>query len=98
MNHPGELKVGYCPIAFVRTGRSAVKMTAIKWKIGKETGGAKLENAPSLKANEMAECVFEPQQAFVVDSFKNCEGLGRVAIMEGNSVVMLGKVVTTTKA
>jgi len=36
---------------------------------------------------------FEPQQQFVVDSFKNCEGLGRVAIMDGGSVVMLGKVV-----
>jgi elongation factor 1-alpha len=40
----------------------------------------------------MAEVVFEPQQPFVVDSFKNCEGLGRVAIMEGASVIMLGKV------
>jgi hypothetical protein len=26
---------------------------------------------------------FAPQQPFVVESFKNCEGLGRVAIMEG---------------
>jgi len=41
----------------------------------------------------MAEVVFVPQQPFVVDTFKNCEGLGRIAIMEGNSVVMLGKIV-----
>jgi len=41
LNHPGELKVGYCPIGFVRTGRSAVKMTKINWKIGKETGNQK---------------------------------------------------------
>nr|NP_001091127.1 uncharacterized protein LOC100036877 [Xenopus laevis]AAI29581.1 LOC100036877 protein [Xenopus laevis] len=94
MNHPGELKVGYCPVAFVRTGRSAVKLTKIAWKVGKETGGSKMENPQSIKANEMAECTFEPMQPFVVDSFKNCEGLGRVALMEGNSVVMLGKVVT----
>lgn len=93
MNHPGELKKGYCPVAFVRTGRSAVKMTSINWKVGKETGGSKMEAPQSVKANEMAECVFEPMQPFVVDSFKNCEGLGRVALMEGNSVVMLGKVV-----
>jgi elongation factor 1-alpha len=92
LEHPGELKVGYCPIAFVRTGRSAVKMTKINWKVGKETGNAKVENPISLKSNEMAEVVFEPQQPFVVDSFKNCEGLGRVAIMEGASVIMLGKV------
>jgi elongation factor 1-alpha len=93
LNHPGELKKGYCPIAFVRTGRSAVRMTAINWKISKETGNQKMENPAHLKANEMAEVVFEPQQPFVVDTFKNCEGLGRVAIMEGNGVVMLGKVV-----
>jgi elongation factor 1-alpha len=92
LNHPGELKVGYTPIAFVRTARSAVRMTEITWKIGKETGGSKLESPPSIKAGEMGACVFAPQQAFVVDSFKSCEGLGRVAIMEGNSVVMLGKV------
>lgn len=94
MNHPGELKIGYCPVSFVRTGRSAVRMTKINWKVGKETGGSKMENPQSIKANEMAECTFEPMQPFVVDSFKNCEGLGRVALMEGNSVVMLGKVVT----
>jgi elongation factor 1-alpha len=93
MDHPGELKVGYCPIAFVRTGRSPVKMTQILWKIGRETGNQKIESPIALKANEMGEVVFEPQQPFVVDTFKNCEGLGRVAIMEGASVVMLGKVV-----
>lgn len=93
LNHPGELKVGYTPIAFVRTGRSACRITAIAWKVGKETGGAKQENPANLKANEMAQLTFAPQQPFVVDLFKNCEGLGRVAIMEGNTVVMLGKVV-----
>jgi elongation factor 1-alpha len=93
LNHPGELKAGYTPVGFVRTGRSALKMTEVKWKIGKETGNKKAENPVNLKANEMAEVVFEPQQPFVVDTFKNCEGLGRVAIMEGNGVVMLGKIV-----
>jgi len=28
----------------------------------------------------------------VCDSFKNCEGLSRIAFMDGNGVVMLGKV------
>jgi len=93
LNHPGELKVGYTPLAYVRTARSAVRMTQIKWKIGKETGGKKVDNPVHVKANEMAEVVFEPQQPFVVDLFTNCEGLGRVAIMEGATVVMIGKVV-----
>jgi len=97
LNHPGELKNGYTPVGFVRTGRSALKMTEIKWKIGKETGNKKAETPNNLKANEMAEVVFEPQQPFVVDTFKNCEGLGRVAIMEGGGVVMLGKIVDVVR-
>jgi len=97
LHHPGELKIGYTPIGFVRTGRAPVKMTKINWKIGKETGNAKMENPPSIKANEVAECVFEPTQPFVVDTFKSCEGLGRIAIMEGNTVVMLGKITIVTK-
>jgi elongation factor 1-alpha len=96
LNHPGELKTGYSPIAFVRTARSAVRMTKINWKVSKETGGKKAPEPANIKANEMAEVVFVPQQPFVVDSFKSCEGLGRIAIMEGATVVMLGKVVEVT--
>jgi elongation factor 1-alpha len=94
LDHPGELKVGYSPIAFIRTGRSACRIAKINWKIGKETGGAKAEDPPHLKANEMAEVVFAPLQPFCAEGFKSCEGLGRVAIMEGASVVMLGKAVS----
>merc|ERR1712195_60679 len=93
LDHPGQLKVGYTPIAFVRTGRAAIRMAQIVWKIGKSTGGQKANDPVFVKANEMAQIKFEPQQPFVCDSFKQCEGLGRIAIMEGNGVVMLGKVV-----
>merc|ERR1712188_196634 len=91
---PNEIKVGYSPIGFVRCGRSACRISALKWKMGKETGGKKMEEPHSLKSNEMAECSFMPQQPLVADTFKNCEGLSRVAFMDGNGVVMLGKVVT----
>jgi len=93
---PGELKVGYSPIGFVRCGRSSCRMTKIDWKMGKETGGKKLEDPHSLKSNEVAQVVFAPQQALVVDSFKNCEGLSRIAFLDGNTAVMLGKVTKTT--
>jgi len=93
---PGELKVGYSPIGFVRCGRSSCRMTAIDWKMGKETGGKKMEAPHSLKSNEVAQCVFAPMQALVVDSFKSCEGLSRIAFLDGNTAVMLGKVVKTT--
>merc|ERR1711957_550034 len=59
-NIPGELKTGYSPIGFVRCGRAACRMTEITWKMGKETGGQKLESPPHLKANEVAQATFEP--------------------------------------
>merc|ERR1712021_325610 len=90
---PGEIKVGYSPIGFVRCGRAACRISKITWKIGKETGGKKMEEPHSLKSNEMAEVVFAPQQPLVVDTFKNCEGLSRIAFLDGNGVVMLGKIV-----
>merc|ERR1711912_125352 len=57
-------------------------------------GGKKMEDPHALKSNEMAECSFQPQQPLVADTFKNCEGLSRVAFMDGHGVVMLGKVIT----
>merc|ERR1712178_336205 len=90
---PGEIKLGYSPIGFVRCGRAACRVSKILWKIGKETGGKKMESPHSLKSNEMAEVVFVPQQPLVVDSFKSCEGLSRIAFLDGNTAVMLGKVV-----
>merc|ERR1712064_102576 len=41
---PNETKVGYSPIGFVRCGRAACRISALKWKMGKETGGKKLED------------------------------------------------------
>merc|ERR1711943_129923 len=86
-------KIGYSPIGFVRCGRSACRIAKMNWKIGKETGGKKMEDPHSLKSNEMAEVNFAPQQPLVVDTFKNCEGLSRIAFLDGNGVVMLGKIV-----
>merc|ERR1712073_264381 len=75
---PNEIKVGYSPIGFVRCGRAACRISALKWKMGKETGGKKMEDPHSLKSNEMAQVSFQPQQPLVCDTFKNCEGLSRL--------------------
>merc|ERR1712150_365962 len=61
------------------------------------TGGKKMEDPHALKSNEMAQCTFQPQQPLVCDTFKNCEGLSRVAFMDGNGGVMLGKVISCEK-
>ena len=56
-----------------------------------------MEDPHSLKSIDIAQCTFQPQQPIVCDSSNSCEGLSRVAILCGNDVVMLGKVVTWEK-
>ena len=93
LSHPNELKVGYTPVGHIRTGRAPLKVTAILWKMGKDTGGAKADNPTSLKTGDTAEIVFEPQLPFVADTFESCEGLARLALMESSQPIMLGKIV-----
>ncbi|CAK0831872.1 unnamed protein product, partial [Prorocentrum cordatum] len=71
---PNEIKVGYSPIGFVRCGCAACRISKLKWKMGKDTGGEKTEDPRSLMSNEMAQCSFQPQQPLVHE-------MGRVAIV-----------------
>jgi elongation factor 1-alpha len=92
--HPGQLKPGFSPCVHVRTAKSACKMTKIIWKQSKKTGDQKLENPDFLERGETAEIEFSPQQPLYLEAFDKCEGLGRIAVMDSNSLVMLGKVIS----
>jgi elongation factor 1-alpha len=95
---PNPLKVGYCPVSCVRTAKCAAKLTKINWVMHKSLGKDKVTDAQEIKAGFVAELVFEPQQPFVVEKYTDCEGLGRVGMLEGNTLVMLGKVTDVTFA
>ena len=90
--HPGQLKPGFSPCVHARTAKSACKMTHINWKISKKTGNEKQENPPFLEKGDTAEVVFSPQQLIYLEDFDSCPGMGRVAVMDSNQLVMLGKV------
>ena len=92
--HPGQLKPGFSPCVHVRTAKSACKMKKILWKMGKKTGNEKLENPDFIERGESAEIEFEPQQLIYLESFEQCQGLGRIAVMDSNQLVMLGKVMS----
>lgn len=51
-----------------------------------------VEKPESVKQGDVAQCKFEALQPFVVDTFKNCEGLGRIAFLDADQPVMIGKV------
>lgn len=91
-DHPGELKVGFSPIIYVRTKKTACRMTEIAWKTNKKLAGAQDPNPKFICRGDQAEVTFEPQQPMYLESFKDCPGLGRIAVMDSNNLVMLGKV------
>ena len=98
-DHPGELKVGYCPNIMVRTAHAACRMTEIKWRLGKETNKVQVKEGELLnmiKQGDAAEVVFRPQKPLYLETYASCEGLGRIALMDSNKLVALGKVISVT--
>ncbi len=93
-DHPGQLKPGFSPLVHVRTAKSSCKMSKINWKMGKKTGNTKEENPSFLERGESAEIEFVPQQPIYLETFENCPGLGRIAVMDSNQLVMLGKIMS----
>ena len=90
--HPGQLKIGYAPLVHARTAKASCKMTQIVWKTGKKSGGQKVDNPAFLEAGESAEVIFEPKQGLYLESFNDCPGIGRIAVMDSNQLAMMGKV------
>jgi len=91
-----RIRQGYTPTMAVRTAKGPVEMVKIVKKMGKETGGKWVEDSVFLKENEAAEVLFEPKGELTLEAFKDCEGLGRVAFLEGGQAVMLGQVTSVT--
>jgi elongation factor 1-alpha len=103
-DHPGQLKAakkdgkdgaykgGFTPSIHIRTAKAPCQMIEIKWKMGKSTSNQKVESPPYIEAGDQAEVVFMPKMPLVVCSFDECKPLGRVAAMDSNSLIMLGKV------
>lgn len=99
-DHPGQLKPaneegkgGFTPSVHIRTAKVPCRMVAINWKMGKSTGKQKIsEGIKFIEKNDNAEVVFEPKMPIFAETFKSCEGLGRIAVMDSNSLVMLGAI------
>merc|ERR1712150_68001 len=91
--HPGQLKASIDG----RTAKSPCQMREIKWKRGKSTGGQKVEGPLFIEAGDEAEVVFVPKMPLCVDAYDVCKPLGRMAAMDSNSLIMLGRVLACTK-
>jgi len=102
-DHPGQLrcavdgKGGFTPSIHVRTAKAPCQLLRIKWKRGKSTGGSKVEDPLFIEAGDEAEVIFAPKMPFCVDAYDVCKPLGRMAAMDSNSLIMLGRVLACEK-
>merc|ERR1712198_423313 len=83
-------KVG--DVMYVPTAKAPCQIREIKWKIGKKTGNAKMEGPKFIEAGEQAEVVMAPRMPCVCAAYDECKALGRMAAMDSNTLIMLGKI------
>jgi len=109
-DHPGQLKAatedpknkgnykgGFTPSIHVRTAKSPCQLVKINWKKGKSTAGQKVPNPKFIEAGDEAEVIMRPKMPFCVDSYGDCKPLGRMAAMDSNSLIMLGRIQAVTQ-
>jgi len=103
-DHPGQLKCandqglgGFTPSIHVRTAKAPCQLLKILWKRGKSTSNAKVESPMYIEAGDEAEVVFKPKGPLCVDAYDTCKPLGRMAAMDSNSLIMLGRVLEANK-
>merc|ERR550539_1675987 len=103
-DHPGQLKAandqglgGFTPSIHVRTAKAPCQLLKILWKRGKSTSNAKVESPMYIEAGDEAEVLFKPKGPLCVDAYDVCKPLGRMAAMDSNSLIMLGRVLEANK-
>merc|ERR1711879_535073 len=79
------------------TAKAPCQMLKILWKRGKSTSNVKVELPLYIEAGDEAEVVFCPKMPLCVDAYDVCKPLGRMAAMDSNSLIMLGRVLEATK-
>jgi len=97
LNHPGEIRKGYCPVLDCHTAHIACKFDNIKSKIDRRSGKS-LEDAPAcIKTGDCAMVELIPQKPMVVEVFSSYPPLGRFAVRDMRQTVAVGVIKETTR-
>eukprot|EP00913_Durusdinium_trenchii_P029227 g27397.t1 len=95
---PLPIRLGNVSLACGKCSRAPCRLVEILWKMNKQTGGQKVEKPQELRPHDMALCTFQPLRPFFCDTYTSpCSKLSRVAFLESNFVMMVGKVVTCVR-
>merc|ERR1712117_87525 len=100
----GTLKPG-CNVGFAPTGCGGKLFSIEMHHKSVESAGpgdnvginVKVEFPAFIEAGDEAEVIFMPKMPLCVDAYDVCKPLGRMAAMDSNSLIMLGRVLEATK-
>jgi elongation factor 1-alpha len=98
MNHPGEIKKGYCPVLDCHTAHIACKFSELKSKIDKRNGKVMEENPTALKNGTAGMVILVPTKPMCVETFAEFPPLGRFAVRDMRQTVAVGIIKSVTKA
>jgi len=91
---PNKLRISWSPVCHAHTARTVVRLTAIHWRMNRDTDGKKQEcpTPPELQSLDVASVDFEVQGPLTLLPFDECPALGRIVLVDGNNELAIGKV------
>lgn len=90
LDHPGEIKVGYCPVVFVHTASVSCRISKIIGKLDSTTGELGEEDPKCIVKGDTAVVEFTPLKPLCVETYKDFPALGRLIIRDINKTVGVG--------
>jgi elongation factor 1-alpha len=97
MNHPGEIRQGYCPVLDCHTAHIACKFAKIQNKMDRRSGKILEEEPKFLKAGDSGMVEMIPTKRMCVESFTEYAPLGRFAVRDMRVTVAVGVIKEVTK-
>mmetsp|Transcript_57338 Transcript_57338/g.134421 ORF Transcript_57338/g.134421 Transcript_57338/m.134421 type:complete len:443 (-) Transcript_57338:48-1376(-) len=97
IEHPGEIRPGYCPQIAIHTALVPCEFEELLAKIDKKTG-KELEASPaSAKSGDIVSVQMRPRSKVCIEQFGAYASLGRFVVREGGRTVAVGVVKEVSK-
>jgi len=97
LNHPGQIRAGYCPVVDCHTSHIACKWVELKQKLDRRSGKVIEENPQFVKSGESAMVRLAPQKPMCVEAMSDYPPLGRFAVRDMRQTVAVGVIKEVNK-
>jgi len=97
LNHPGQIRAGYCPVVDCHTSHIACKWIELMQKLDRRSGKMIEESPQFVKSGESALVKLAPQKPMCVETMSQYPPLGRFAVRDMRQTVAVGVIKEVVK-